>query len=126
MPAGRSPELLFGPRTYDARAIDLWSLGATLASLFTSIQVTYAHPDEDDDYDYDSFEEGPGMKPQPLDGFLICADTKSLSLRTSRWSRTSLFKGNRGDLGLAWSIFQIRGTPNDDRWPVSWVYSSSR
>ncbi|KAH8094743.1 kinase-like protein [Cristinia sonorae] len=34
-----------------------------------------------------------------------------------RWHRTSLFNAERGSIGLAWSIFQVRGTPNEENWP---------
>ena len=79
--------------------------------------------DSDDD-DSDSFEDEPGQKPELLGGYLLCADVRMLTLATSRWSRTSLFNGRRGDLGLAWSIFQIRGTPNDSNWPVCIIFKS--
>lgn len=35
------------------------------------------------------------------------------------WSRDTLFDGSRGEIGLAWSIFKIFGTPTDESWPVS-------
>ena len=39
-----APELFFGPTSYDTLAIDLWSLGATLADFFTHLE-----PDADSD-----------------------------------------------------------------------------
>lgn len=37
----------------------------------------------------------------------------------SYWQRDTLFKGSRGEIGLAWSIFKIFGTPTKESWPVS-------
>jgi len=39
----------------------------------------------------------------------------------SYWRRESLFEGTRGEIGVAWSIFKIFGTPTKDTWPVSGV-----
>ncbi|KAI9444611.1 kinase-like protein [Lactarius indigo] len=36
----------------------------------------------------------------------------------SQWERYSLFDGSRGDIGLAWSIFRIRGSPTSENWPT--------
>ncbi|EIW72037.1 hypothetical protein TREMEDRAFT_24220, partial [Tremella mesenterica DSM 1558] len=33
--AYRAPELLFGDKTYDPQAIDIWAAGCTLAEFFT-------------------------------------------------------------------------------------------
>ena len=35
-----------------------------------------------------------------------------------RWKRESLFDAERGSIGLAWSIFKARGTPNNINWSV--------
>lgn len=35
----RAPELLFGPKEYDASKTDLWSLGCTLSHFFTPIRL---------------------------------------------------------------------------------------
>ncbi|KAG7451898.1 kinase-like protein [Guyanagaster necrorhizus] len=88
----RAPELLFGARTYDPYAADMWSLGCTFAEFFTQLL-----PEEnDDEYDY----------PPEL------CDTNSTFVRKS------LFDGTRGEIGLAWSIFKIMGTPTEDSWPT--------
>lgn len=34
------------------------------------------------------------------------------------WRRQSLFDASRGSIGLAWSIFKLRGTPTEDNWPT--------
>ena len=43
---------------------------------------------------------------------------KNIDYRAT-WERRTLFDGERGELGLAWSIFQLRGTPNENTWPVN-------
>ncbi|KAF9237096.1 kinase-like protein [Melanogaster broomeanus] len=118
----RAPELLFGPRTYDAFAIDAWSLGATLAELFTPLRLL---GDEDDDdvgfpeSDSDSGSDsgrGPSQPTTPLEPFIIPKGTRA-SAPAARWTRNALFDGSRGELGLAWSIFRTRGTPSENNWP---------
>ena len=39
--------------------------------------------------------------------------------RRGEWARDALFNAERGSIGLAWSIFKLRGTPNEVNWPVS-------
>ena len=39
-------------------------------------------------------------------------------MTSSRWYRDPLFDSTRGELGLAWSLFKIRGTPTPETWPV--------
>ena len=45
---------------------------------------------------------------------------KSLSAdrRDVEWSRESLYDSTKGQIGLAWSIFKVHGTPTEDSWPV--------
>lgn len=118
----RAPELLFGPRTYDAFAIDAWSLGVTFAEFFTSLRL---QNDEDEDEDsilaFNPSESESGAEPRPPTPpptpFVVPRGTRP-GIPTGRWTRTSLFNGIRGEIGLAWSIFKVRGTPNQDTWPV--------
>ncbi|KAG6846526.1 hypothetical protein H0H93_013403, partial [Arthromyces matolae] len=115
--AYRAPELLFGTRDYDAYAIDLWSLGATVAEFFTSIRA-HAEADEDD-YDYDGDDFGDIDETSP---FIVSKRLKLLLDENPtdvklKWERDTLFNGTRGELGLAWSIFKIRGTPTENTWP---------
>ncbi|PPR02363.1 hypothetical protein CVT24_011707 [Panaeolus cyanescens] len=35
----------------------------------------------------------------------------------AQWIRKTLFNGDRGEIGLAWSIFKIFGTPDSESWP---------
>lgn len=88
----RAPELLFGARTYDPYAVDMWSLGCTFAEFFTPLL-----PEEDDDED--------DYPPELRDA-------------NPTLVRKALFDGTRGEIGLAWSIFKILGTPTEDSWPV--------
>jgi serine/threonine protein kinase len=118
----RAPELLFGPRTYNAFAIDSWSLGATFAEFFTSVRLYNPLDDEDfgfglrEDEQSDSGDESPPAK--PAEPFII---PKRLRIGdpSNRWARDSLFDSTRGEIGLAWSIFKTRGSPNETNWPVS-------
>jgi serine/threonine protein kinase len=109
----RAPELLFGTRSYDPFAIDLWSVGATFAEFFTPLRLCSDDEDEDDGF---GEETDPEEKDKPPPPFIVPSIPPSIS--SSRWHRDSLFDGTRGELGLAWSIFKIRGTPTADTWPV--------
>ncbi|KAF9225186.1 kinase-like protein [Gyrodon lividus] len=113
----RAPELLFGPRTYDAFAIDSWSLGVTFAEFFTPLRLLCGDDDDDEAPASDSDSDSDPDKPiTPLEPFVIPKGTR-LSAPATRWARDSLFDSSRGEIGLAWSIFKTRGTPNEDNWP---------
>ncbi|KAH9170526.1 kinase-like protein [Lactarius sanguifluus] len=103
----RAPELLFGARKYDAMACDLWSLGATFAELFTTLHRRATSDGLDDDNE----ERG-----DPTNAYL--SDELPWAWSPSQWERYSLFDGSRGDIGLAWSIFRIRGSPTPETWPT--------
>lgn len=117
----RAPELLFGTRKYDAFAIDSWSLGATFADFFTSVRLSNVHDDEDfgfeEDTESDSGDESPA---KPAERFIIPRRLR-IGDPSNRWARDSLFDSTRGEIGLAWSIFKMRGSPNQTNWPVSVV-----
>ncbi|KAG2364797.1 kinase-like domain-containing protein [Suillus spraguei] len=113
----RAPELLFGPRNYDAFAIDSWSLGATFAEFFTSVRLFNLLDDEEFDFEVDEqSDSGDDSSSKPAEPFII---PKGLRIGdpTNRWARDSLFDSTRGEIGLAWSIFKIRGSPNETNWP---------
>lgn len=113
----RAPELLFGPRTYDAFAIDSWSLGATFAEFFTSVRLFSRLDDEDFGFESDGQSDlGDESASKPAEPFVI---PKGLRIGdpTNRWTRDSLFDSTRGEIGLAWSIFKARGSPNETNWP---------
>ena len=86
----RAPELLFGPTTYDPFPLDLWSLGTVIAELF-DIQIHRDWGDDEEASSPDPVEEPP---------------------------RRTLFDSTYGDIGLAASIFRIRGVPVKETWPV--------
>lgn len=101
--AYRAPELIFGTRTYNPFVIDLWSFGATLASFFTPLRLS--SPDDDADDDEDTHEL-----------FIIPSHLK-FGTPDTYWSRDTLYNASRSEIGLAWSIFKVHGTPNEDSWP---------
>lgn len=113
----RAPELLFGPKTYDAFATDMWSLGATFADFFRPLKAQLSDVDEWDD-DCDDEEEEGGQEHETLP-FVSLQGASPTWL--SSWRRLPLFNADRGDIGLAWSIFKIRGTPNEMTWQVNTV-----
>ncbi|GJJ13221.1 hypothetical protein Clacol_007472 [Clathrus columnatus] len=107
----RAPELLFSPPVYQATAIDRWSLGTTIAQCFTSLQLipSSSPATSSTSFPLDENESSPAfIIPPSLNG--------NIDYR-ARWDRCTLFDGGRGELGLAWSIFRLRGTPNDETWP---------
>ncbi|KAF7331340.1 Lanosterol 14-alpha-demethylase [Mycena kentingensis (nom. inval.)] len=108
--AYRAPELLFGTRAYNAPAIDLWSFGAVLAEMFTALRAEY--DDDDDDPEADALIAGAQPNSAP---FITRPPGHGVP---AEWYHDTLFNGRRGELGLAWSIFKIRGTPTDA--PGSW------
>ncbi|KAF9011329.1 kinase-like domain-containing protein [Cyathus striatus] len=168
----RAPELLFGTRAYDPFAIDLWSLGATFAGVFTPLRLMSDDDDDDDDELLDSSDddgngmvydyEAPSVNPTPpaeLNNDGTYFEAHALPLKRNEphsavsetsnseavseagsahkyklkpliiprylridypgtyWRRDPLFSGDRGEIGLAWSIFKVLGTPTKDSWP---------
>ena len=107
----RAPELLFGARTYDPFATDLWGLGVLFTEFFTSLRLTLEDKDADEDEGSD--------KNTTLEPFIIPPHIRAGDPR-ARWMRDSIFDAERGDIGLTWSIFKVRGTPDETIWPVRW------
>ncbi|KAG2144672.1 kinase-like domain-containing protein [Suillus bovinus] len=113
----RAPELLFGPRSYDAFAIDSWSLGATFAEFFTSVRLFNPLDDEDFDFEGDELSDSDDNSPSKSAEPFIIPKRLRVGDPTNRWTRDSLFDSTRGEIGLAWSIFKTRGSPNETNWP---------
>jgi len=112
----RAPELLFGPKTYDAFAADMWSAGATFADFFRPLQQQLDDVDEWDGCDEEAEEDQQQHTSLPF--VFLRSPPPS---RITSWHRLPLFNADRGDIGLAWSIFKVRGTPNEMNWPVNAV-----
>ncbi|CBQ70957.1 conserved hypothetical protein [Sporisorium reilianum SRZ2] len=133
----RAPELLFSPvRGYDAFAVDVWAVGATLAHFFTPLTAVLrpASPEkqqQEDDERKDwqkAFDAGAPLSPASdagSDSSLyweeepIPADTHSDAPESaSGYIRTPLFHADTGDIGLAASIFSLLGLPTSTAdWP---------
>ena len=104
---------MFGPKTYNAFAADMWSLGVTFADFFRPLKQQL-----DDVEEWDDLEEGVDEDEQHTGQPFILLQDPSPSRITS-WRRLPFFNADRGDIGLAWSIFKVRGTPNKTNWPVN-------
>ncbi|KAF8586244.1 kinase-like protein [Ramaria rubella] len=110
----RPPELLFSPRSYSAVGVDLWSLGTTIAQFFTPLRLNSSTSPLSSPSSTTSDDEPNDMTSAP---FLVSANLeKNIDYRAT-WERQTLFNGERGELGLAWSIFWLRGTPDENSWP---------
>ncbi len=110
----RAPETIFSATDYDPFALDLWSLGATFAEFFTSLR--FIPEDDDIDAGYGSPSSDSSNQSQSLRPAFINPPVSDS--QRGEWTRKSLFDAERGSIGLAWSIFKVRGTPDDDNWPV--------
>jgi hypothetical protein len=93
----------------------MWSLGVTFADFFRPLKQQLDDPDEwDDDCDEEAEEDEQQHTALPF----ISLQHPSPP-RINSWRRLPLFDPDRGDIGLAWSIFKVRGTPNETNWPVN-------
>lgn len=124
----RAPELLFGTTDYDACAIDLWSTGAVLAEFFTPLRLRKSYEYDDDDWPPDEDEEPDDASEDeevPAKQPFIVPKSLSPDQRDVEWARDSLYDSSRGQIGLAWSIFRVHGTPTEESWPVRLLSSDS-
>ncbi|KAI0756430.1 kinase-like domain-containing protein [Daedaleopsis nitida] len=114
----RAPELLFGTRDYDASAIDLWGMGSLLAEFFTPLRLRKTYDEDEDWYQEDDSDEE--SEADNCQGRLPFVIPKNLSpeQRDIEWVRDSLYDATRGQIGLAWSIFKVHGTPTEETWPT--------
>jgi serine/threonine protein kinase len=141
----RAPELLFLPRTYDPFALDLWSAGCVLAELFIrpAGAPTRAIRNLDTVSELDSSDEesprisSPGAPTRMGRSGHVESHSSDIDEYdndddddendeledTPPGHRSTLFDASFGDLGLAASIFRIRGSPTSERWKVGSSYS---
>ena len=105
----RAPETIFSPPRYDPFAVDLWSLGAVIAEFFTAF--SFVADDEDDIVESPVSVDGEDDGPIPSYRNIELYDSKV----RGNWYRDSLFDASRGAIGLAWSIFKIRGDRKSTR-----------
>ena len=92
----------------------MWSVGVTFADFFRPLKQQLDVDEWDDDCDEGVEEDGRQHTTLPF----VFLQSSSPSQITS-WNRLPLFNAERGDIGLAWSIFKVRGTPNEINWPVN-------
>ena len=88
----------------------MWSFGALFADFFTPLR--FVPEDEVSDDGYTSEDDDI----RPLLPHIMPND---FWRQRGYWRRDSLFDAERGSIGLAWSIFKVKGTPNETNWPVS-------
>ena len=92
----------------------MWSVGVTFADFFRPLKQQLDMDEWDDDCDEEVEEDEQQHTTLPF----VFLQNPSPS-RIASWCRLSLFSAERGDIGLAWSIFKVRGTPNETNWPVN-------
>lgn len=115
--AYRAPETIFGARDYNPYAVDLWSLGVTCAEFFTALRFI---PDDDSSEDSASVDENSEIEQNCLSPFI---NPPVSEFQRGVWVRDPLFDADKGSIGLAWSIFKTRGTPDESTWPVRMSHS---
>ncbi|GAA5985763.1 hypothetical protein JCM10908_007104 [Rhodotorula pacifica] len=98
--AYRAPELIFGSRTYDPFALDLWALGCTLSDLFRPLSLPSppSPPSSEDSFER-AYRQHATPEPEP------------------KLRRETLFDASLSDFVLAASIFRVLGTPTVEAWP---------
>lgn len=134
----RAPELLFSPPTYSSEAIDRWSLGVLLSEFFTPLMFSCSEGGQSPTPSFTSSLIDDDASSPPLSSTIARkgwqepfetgdyengagggGGTRGSYFETKTWERRKLFEGERGDVGLAGSIFSIRGSPGKESWPVS-------
>ncbi|KAE8254359.1 hypothetical protein A4X13_0g3442 [Tilletia indica] len=127
--AYRPPEVLFSPSAgYDVYKVDVWQVGATLATFFmpfqgSPINGTDADPlPEDNGYHDCRVRHETGNKAAEAT-FWYETDPEDVGyVKKSEEPprRETLFDGDRGEIALASSIFRVLGLPDkQEDWPES-------
>ncbi|CAD6899656.1 unnamed protein product [Tilletia controversa] len=127
--AYRPPEVLFSPSAgYDVYKVDIWELGATLASFFMPFQGGSTDgPDTDPVLEQDGYRDQRvrndiGSKAaQETFWYETDPEDEAYGRKTEEPPRReTLFDGDRGEIALASSIFRILGLPDkQEEWPES-------
>ena len=92
-------------------------MGAILAEFFTPLRLRKACYDEDDRYDDEDEDDSDSDAPPAKLPFVVSKGVSPTSPNVE-WVREPLYDSTRGQIGLAWSIFKVHGTPNAKTWPV--------
>ncbi|THV00549.1 kinase-like protein [Dendrothele bispora CBS 962.96] len=120
----RAPELLLGTRDYDASAVDLWSLGCVFAEFF----MPFISPPEPSNSSGMAVSS-PWSRSQPDSStfhppFFSSSSASPDQSYDEPPTRLALFsppqphpEGGMGELQLAFNIWKVFGTPNEERWP---------
>jgi serine/threonine protein kinase len=130
--AYRAPECLFSPLNgYSPEKVDIWQAGVTLIQFFlplrkvevTKVKSRIASELEDERQEWEKalWADDGGVSWSQLDTTKY-TDTSQIEdekeSSASGWKRNTLFEASRGDLGLANSIFELRGLPSSTfEWP---------
>ena len=92
-------------------------MGAVLAEFFTPLRLRKACYDEDDWYEDEDEDDSDSDAPPAKLPFVVSKGVSPTSPNVE-WVREPLYDSTRGQIGLAWSIFKVHGTPNAKTWPV--------
>ncbi|WWD03889.1 hypothetical protein V865_001945 [Kwoniella europaea PYCC6329] len=103
----RAPELLFSPRSYDPRKVDLWSVGCIVAQFFRPFGSPLDSPSSGSSSSSSSPDSSDEDQTDPL-------NNEPFSLIQTR---QPLFDSTYGSLGSASSIFKVLGKPSPENWP---------
>jgi serine/threonine protein kinase len=127
--AYRAPECLFSPlKGYSADKVDIWQAGSTLVQFFMPlrrVQVTKqkAERANDDRQEWEKalWADDGGLSWSQLEvskAAHVEEEEEEKESSDSGWKRETLFEASRGDIGLANSIFELRGLPSSTlEWP---------
>ena len=100
----------------------MWSTGVVLTECFTTLRLRRSFEDEDDYFDHpghaDDDDDDTEADSTPTKPPFMLSRGLSPGQPDTEWERESLYDASRGQIGLAWSIFKVHGTPTEALWPV--------